>query len=343
MKNDHILVESVAGKLGDIGLITLNRAKTLNALTQEMCVVIDQTLADWAFDDAIKAVVIRGEGDKAFCAGGDIRALYQAGPENSKKSLEFFQHEYAMNRRIYHFPKPYIALCHGITMGGGMGISTHGSHRVAANDLRLAMPETAIGFFTDIGASFFLPRCPGYLGYYLGLTGNTINIADAVYCGLVDHIVPKESFDTLIQALCDAELSDYADVTQVIKQFSTEPEDSALVVQRKIIDDCFAKNTVEAIRDYLLTQNQEWSTRQAEVLNKRSPTSLKIVLAMLQKGKELVFNQCMDMEYNLVQYMLKQPDLYEGIRAAVIDKDRNPQWSPAELIQVKIEPVRFEI
>ena len=180
IKND-ILFNIVAGNVGDLGVITLNRPTALNALTKPMCTAINKQLCAWAVDSAIKAVVIRGMGERAFCAGGDVRAIYDNGIAKISDSQDFFDNEYRMNHSLFHFPKPYIALLHGIVMGGGLGVSVHGSHRVAAENVVMAMPETGIGFYPDIGGSYFLSRCPGKTGLYLGLTGARVTARDALF------------------------------------------------------------------------------------------------------------------------------------------------------------------
>ncbi|MGN6514928.1 MAG: enoyl-CoA hydratase/isomerase family protein, partial [Rhizomicrobium sp.] len=195
---------------GALGLITLNRPKALNALTHEMCVSMKQQLDTWAKDDAVKVVAIRGAGDRAFCAGGDIRALYESGKAKTPYALEFYRDEYVLNATIKHYPKPYVALIHGIDMGGGVGVSVNGSHRVAAESMVFAMPETGIGLFPDVGGSYFLPRCPGEIGMFLGLTGMRLKTADSLYAGIATDFVPVARWDTLLAALADGTAPDTA-------------------------------------------------------------------------------------------------------------------------------------
>src|ERR1051326_5226588 len=191
---DDVLFE----RRGALGLITLNRSKALNALTRDMCIAMRAKLGEWARDEAVKTVAIRGDGERAFCAGGDIRALYNAGMEKSPSAIDFYRDEYRLNAAIKHFPKPYVALLHGIVMGGGVGVSVHGSHRVGNETVSFAMPETGIGLFPDVGGSYFLPRLPGEIGMYVALTGERLNAADSLYAGVLTHIVPASATEELL-------------------------------------------------------------------------------------------------------------------------------------------------
>jgi enoyl-CoA hydratase/carnithine racemase len=331
-----ILFTEIKGKGGEVGKITLNRPKVLNALTKQMCILIEAQLKVWANDNKIKAVVIEGLGDRAFCAGGDIRQFYETGPSRVPESRDFFWHEYRMNYRIFNFPKPYISLLHGITMGGGLGVSVHGSHRIAAENLNLAMPETGIGFYPDIGGSYFLPRCLDMTGFYLGLTGERISITDAHYVGLIDAIVPKQRFNELVDAIVITEFSSdpRASVTRIVNQFSTAMEPSRLTAHRVEIDHCFSKASIEEIIRALRKEKISWAQETVSTLETKSPTSLKVTLRQLRKGATLDFADCMKMEFRLTNHFLLHHDFYEGVRAAVIDKDRSPKWQPATLAEV---------
>jgi len=334
----EIIFKEHPTKTGKIGLITLNRPNALNALNKAMCIAIHDHLKAWASDDALHAVIIESNSERAFCAGGDIRVVYDNGPDNAKDSLDYFHREYQMNADLHHFPKPYIALLDGITMGGGLGVSVHGSHRVASENLLFAMPETSIGFFPDVGTSYVLPRCPYKLGFYLGLTGNHIKVEDAYYVGLVNHAVPSGKFPDLREALLNTDLSDDAfdAVTNIINQFAIEPNPAPLAEHQATIENCFSKNTVEEIIEALKKENTDWANNTVKTLLKRSPTSLKVVLHELQQGTQKEFDDCIAMELTLGSNFLKSHDLYEGIRAAIIDKDRMPAWKPDTLKDIDI-------
>ncbi len=325
---------------GAIGLITLNRPEQLNALNDSMCVAIRTQLSVWEKIEAIKAVVITGRGEKAFCAGGDIRAAYDL-RDQPDQWAHFLVHEYGLNQAIYHFSKPYIALMQGVTMGGGVGLSVNGKYRIATETLKFAMPETGIGFFPDVGASYFLSRCPEKMGYYLGLTGSVINAADAHQIGLVDKIISSEAIPDLLDQLVQAEWSDDADVTvnQVLNAFTAPDIAACLTAHYPTIKRCFSKTSVEAIIAALEKESDEWSETTAQLLQTRSPTSLKVVLAQLNRGALLDFDACMQMEYHIACHFLKGTDFFEGIRAAVIDKDRTPRWQPATLADVNEERI----
>jgi len=322
---------------GLIGEIVLNRPKALNALTLSMCCSIREHLLAWQDDDNIKIVVIRGEGERAFCAGGDIRQLYEGGSQETEQAENFFYHEYEMNKAIFHFNKPYIALLDGITMGGGVGVSVHGSHRVATERLMLAMPETGIGFFPDIGAGHFLNGCPGKLGYYLGLTGNKIGKDDALALGLATHAVPSQQLDILMGALCqgDYDSNAYAVVDAVIQAFVNVGGENELAAKKSIIDHCFSESTVEGIIVRLEEQELAWASDVVKTLLTKSPLSLKVTLEQLRRAQQMPFDTVMEMEYHIACHFMRASDFYEGVRAALIDKDQSPRWDPPQLGEVR--------
>jgi enoyl-CoA hydratase len=339
-----VLFDEIMGLGGSLGLITLNRPAALNALSMEMCIAIDEKLAEWEKMGHIKAVVIRGAGEKAFSAGGDLRYVYSQGKSGIRKSKKFFWHEYRMIHRIHHFTKPYIALMHGITMGGGVGVSIHGSHRIGAEDLKFAMPETGIGFFPDVGGSYFLPRCTGKTGTYMAMTGAILHIADALYTGIVDHHVPKEDFDTLINALSETRFSDNMQVSDIVSSFSTDIDSMDiykphLVQHRSEINHCFSQHSVEEIMEALVQTNSEWCQEVITNLLEKSPTSLKVTLKQLLFGSQMDFDDCIQMEYRITQRFLANHDFYEGIRCALIDKGRKPHWRPDNLEAVSQDNV----
>ncbi len=293
------------------GFITLNRPEALNALTLEMIRAMIPQLAAWQEDPSVKAVVIQGAGDRAFCAGGDVRAVWEAGRAGESLTAEFFHEEYRLNRMVHTFAKPYVALIDGITMGGGVGISVHGSHRVAGDRTMLAMPEVGIGLFPDVGGSYFLPRLPGRLGLFLALTGWRLKAADALYCGLATDYVPSDR------------MGDLSDLAQ----------------HQEVIDHCFSSRSIESILATLEEAGDDWASKVAGIIKKHSPTSLKVTFAQLEKGATLDFDQAMIQEYRMSQAFMAGDDFYEGIRAVLMDKDQQPKWSPGDLASVTPELV----
>jgi enoyl-CoA hydratase len=314
---------------GALGLITLNRPKALNALTHEMCVAMKAQLDQWAKDDAVKTVAVRGAGDRAFCAGGDIRALYESGKAGTPYALEFYRDEYILNAAIKHYPKPYVALIQGINMGGGVGVSVNGSHRIAGEGMVFAMPETGIGLFPDVGGSYFLPRCPGEVGMFLGLTGFRLKTADSLYAGIATDFVPASRWDTLLKALSDGTAPDTA-----IAGLKDGVPGTFLLEHRSAIDRIFASGSVEEILAGLDAEHEDWTGDIAKTIRMKSPTSLKIAFRQIREGKNLDFDDCMKMEYRMVNRIVAGRDFYEGVRAVIIDKDNAPKWQPSELSDV---------
>jgi enoyl-CoA hydratase len=324
VKTDEILFE----RRGRLGLITMNRPKALNALTHEMSLALDGQLKVWASDADIETVAIVGAGDRAFCAGGDIRALYQSGPKG-KLTQEFYWNEYRMNRRIFRYPRPYIALMDGITMGGGVGVSAPGRYRVVTEKTLLAMPETGIGLFPDVGASYYLSHMPGQLGVYLGLTGNRIQAADILYTGFGTHFAPSASMAAMV---VDLETSG---VNDVLKRHCVPLDQVAPLSQhRTVIDRCFSGDTVEAIVAALEKEGGAWADQVRATLLQKAPLSLKVTLRELREAAHMSFEDCMVMEYRLVQSFMADRDFFEGVRAVIIDKDNKPDWRPATLADV---------
>lgn len=321
---------------GPIEFVTLNRPAALNALTLEMCQSLERKLAEWERDAEVAAVVIRGAGTRAFCAGGDIRAIYQAARAGDPLTATFFWAEYRLNRRIFHFPKAYVALIDGVTMGGGVGVSAHGSDRVATERTSFAMPETGIGLFPDVGASYFLPRLPGRLGLYLGLTGYRMKAADCVYSEAVTHTVDSADLAAIEEALIAADWDGdpVAVAADTIQRFASDPGEPPLAAHRAEIDRCFDAGSVEAIFLNLEEEGSAWAEQTLALLQSRSPSSLKIAFRAIQEGAVLDFDQVMVMEYRLSQACIAAHDLSEGIRAVVIDKDNAPAWQPASLADV---------
>ena len=310
---------------GRLAIVTLNRPAALNALTLDMIRQLDRKLADWAVDPSVGAVVIRGAGERAFCAGGDVRALYDG---DAAYRAEFYRDEYRLNRRVFCFPKPYLALIDGVVMGGGVGVSVHGSHRVASERTLFAMPETGIGLFPDVGGGYFLPRRPGRIGMYLALTGARLGAADCLYAGIATHCVPGDRLDALVDALADG------DVDATLAHFATDPGPPPLAEHRAAIDRCFAGASVEAIVATLKAESGDWARAMRETLAAKSPTSLKLAFRQLSAGATLDFEAVLVMEYRLSQFCMAGHDFFEGVRAVVIDKDNAPRWRPATLAEV---------
>jgi len=331
-----ILFEEKQGRGGSLGIATLNRPAVLNALSLPMIHALHEQLKTWAADANIKGVVIRAVEGRAFCAGGDIRQTYDKMCADDPGMTRFFQDEYQLNSFIFHFPKPYIALLDGITMGGGVGISIHGSHRVGTENLLFAMPETGIGFFPDVGGTYFLPRLPWYVGYYLGLTGARIGSSDCYTIGLTQHHVRQESLAPLLEKLIDTDFGTNANdtVTSVLTQFDLPKSSTSLLEQEQEISHCFNQATVEEVIAALESAAGTVCQRALTDLKKKSPTSLKVTLRALQQGAALDFDQCMQQEFYLAGHFLKGADFREGIRAVIIDKDQQPEWQPASLDQV---------
>lgn len=321
---------------GRLGVVTLNRPRALNALTLPMIRAYDPQLQAWAADSAIDAVVLTGAGGKAFCAGGDVVSLVRDRQETAEGRSDgairrdFFREEYALNRRIKRFPKPYVSLMDGITMGGGVGLSVHGAHRIGTERTVMAMPETAIGLFPDVGGTYFLPRCPGETGTYLALSSERIGAADCLYAGAVDAVVASDSVPALLDALSRGVDSDAA-VRAVMAAHAIDPGPAPLAARREAIDRCFGHDRAEDILAALAAEGTEWASGLLEVLRRVSPTAVKVTLAALRRAATRSFEEAMVTEYRLVQAFMAGNDFYEGVRAALIDKDRNPRWSPDRL------------
>jgi enoyl-CoA hydratase len=328
----HILSE----KRGALGLLTLARPQALNALTHGMIKAIAARLGEWAADDSVRAVAIRGEGDRAFCAGGDIRAVQQAVLAGSDEGATLLRDEYRMNALIGAYPKPYLALIHGICMGGGAGVSVHGSHRLADASLGFAMPETGIGFVPDVGSSHFLSRAPGEMGMYLALTAERIALGDALDAGLVTHAVDRADFDAVIVALAKGEGAEAA-----IAPFIRKAPPGPLAPHRRRIQTIFAGASVEAILERLDRDGSDFARSTAQIIRSRSPTSLKVVFRQLRSAAKLDLKQCLGIELRLALRLLPGHDFREGVRAALVDKDRAPKWQPSSLAAVGDVDVLF--
>ncbi|HXX25268.1 MAG TPA: enoyl-CoA hydratase/isomerase family protein [Pseudolabrys sp.] len=323
---DEILFD----RRGAAGIVTLNRPKALNAVTHTMVRALRAQLDAWAADPTVTRVVITANGERAFSAGGDIRALTDLGRAGKKdEMLSFWRDEYPLNACIKMYRKPYIALIDGIVMGGGVGVSVHGSHRVAGDRFSFAMPEVGIGFFPDVGATWFLSRMPGGLGAYCGLTGERFDAADALAGGIATHRVRSAQFPELLDAL-----SGTVSVDAVLAAFAEPAGEGKIAAQRTEIDRLFAGDTVEAILSALDRGGGEWARKTAATIRAKSPTSLKLALAQVRRGKAWDFETCMRAEFRIVSRIIEARDFYEGVRAVIVDKDNAPHWQPASLADV---------
>lgn len=333
MSEREILFEVKDG----LGLITLNRPKALNALTHGMILEMEKVIPGWEKDPRIKAVVVRGAGDRAFCAGGDVTNLYRENKENSGGTLrrDFFYDEYIVNRRIYRYAKPWISLIDGIDMGGGVGISVHGSHSVASEKFMFAMPETTIGLFPDVGGGYFLTRLQGALGTFLALTSHRLKISDGVWAGIVDAHVPSAKMNDLQAALGAADISGPGanqQVDSVIARFAAEPGLPTLPAMMADIDKCFSAESVGEIVDRLKKHPGEWAQKQLAALQKLSPMAMAITLEQLKRCANRSFEDSMTIEYRMSQACMRPgEDFFEGVRALLIDKDQKPKWNPSTI------------
>ena len=318
---------------GVAGLVTLNRPHALNAVSHAMVRALARQLAQWESDPAVTRVILTAHGGRAFSAGGDLRALYDLGRAGRyDEALGFFREEYALNAQIKCYRKPYVALIDGIVMGGGVGVSVHGSHRVAGDKFVFAMPEVGIGFFPDIGATWILPRLPGKLGTYCALTGERLNAADGVAADIATHRVASARVPELVESMCTA-----VSVDALLGAFAQPAGEGPLVARQGAIDRLFRGDRIEdilAALDAEASQNgtsAAFASTTAALIRTKSPTSLKIVLEQMRRGSTLDFTQCMRTEFRIVSHVVHGHDLYEGIRAVIIDKDQAPSWQPPTL------------
>lgn len=341
---------------GHIGCITLDRPKALNSLSLEMVRALHTNLQMWRDDDKVKAVLIKSSSERAFCSGGDIRFFYDAGratPTGGSALLEdFFSEEYALNHLIHFYPKPYIALLDGVVMGGGMGIAQAGPAarlRIVTERTKMAMPEVNIGLFPDVGGSFFLANCAHYIGHYLGLSGETIGAADALYAGLADVFIPSAQLAAMSDALCQANSADNAGaICQFIRDFAAPfaaqavPETSMLAQNHTRIAQHFAGESVAQIMASLHSAAQascEFSGKTLSAMQKRSPLMMCVTLEQLKRGKNMSVAECLRMERSMVRHNFAHGEVLEGVRALVIDKDNQPVWNPTNLVDVSDEMV----
>ncbi|MFN3808187.1 enoyl-CoA hydratase/isomerase family protein [Asticcacaulis sp.] len=309
-----------------VGRLTLNRPQALNALTTDMCREMAGTLSAWASDDRVRYVVLDHIG-RAFCAGGDVRAAARSGRGDGEAAREFFRTEYRLNTLIKRFPKPIIALIDGVTMGGGVGISVHGSHRVSTEDTLFAMPETGIGLFPDVGGGWFLPRMAGETGTWLALTGERLKGADVRAAGLSTHHVATADLPAL-----KAELLAGGDIDNILHRYDRPVGEPSFQEHLEAINRIFGKATLADIAIALKLEDSDWAQHQGEVLATRSPFSMSVTLRHLREGRRLqTFEEVMEMEFRLASRICQSHDFLEGVRAVLEDKDHSPQWLPQSI------------
>ena len=324
-ENEDVLVNVDRG----VGLITLNRPKAINSLTQSMVTATSGVLTDWAHNDDIHAVLVDGAGERGLCAGGDIVVIYHSARADGAEARQFWYDEYRLNAQIGRLGKPYVALMDGIVMGGGVGVGVHGSVRVVTDTTKMAMPEVSIGFIPDVGGTFILSRAPGLLGLYAGLTGAPFGAADAIAMGFADHFVPHDALGDFKRAV----IADGIDAA--LSAHTVEPPPSPLLAERSWIDHCFAGETVADIVAALRGHDAGPANDAANLIATRSPISVSVALEAVRRAAKLeTLEDVLRQEYRTSCGSSRSHDLVEGIRAQVIDKDRNPKWSPASLAAV---------
>ena len=324
-ENEDVLVTVENG----VGLITLNRPKAINSLTHPMVTSMSKVLTDWEHDDGVHAVVVDGAGERGLCAGGDIVVIYHSARADGSEARQFWYDEYLLNAQIGRYSKPYVALMDGIVMGGGVGVSAHGSVRVVTDTTKMAMPEVGIGLIPDVGGTFILSRAPGLLGLHAALTGANFDGADAIALGFADHFVPHDKLPTFKDAI----VADGID--SALAAFATEPPPSRLLAQRDWIDHCYAGDTAEDIIAALRGHGTAPAVEAADLIAGRSPISVSVALQAIRRAAKLdTLEDVLRQEYRTSCGSSHSHDLVEGIRAQVIDKDRNPKWSPASLAAV---------
>ncbi|OBK53558.1 3-hydroxyisobutyryl-CoA hydrolase [Mycobacterium sp. 1081908.1] len=314
---------------GGIGLITLNRPKAINSLNQTMVDALSAVLSRWENDDAVRAVVLSGAGERGLCAGGDVVAVYESARKDGVEVRKFWRDEYQLDGQIGRFAKPYVSLMDGIVMGGGVGVSAHGSVRVVTETSKVAMPEVGIGFIPDVGGAFLLSRAPGSLGLHAALTGAPFSGSDAIAMGFADHYVPHDELEAFTKAIVDD------GVESALAAHAVEPPPSELAAQRDWIDECFVGDTVEDILAALRGHGGGPANDAADLIATRSPIAVSVALEAVRRAAKMqTLEEVLVQDYRVSSASARSHDLVEGIRAQIIDKDRNPKWSPATLAEV---------
>ena len=321
---------------GSAGIIRLNRPKAINAMTLEMSEGIDRALDQFEADPAVAVVVLEGAGERGLCAGGDIRGLYESSRAGGDLGKRFWRQEYIMNARIARFPKPYVAFMDGLVMGGGVGLSGHARHRVVTEKTKLAMPEVGLGFFPDVGGTWLLSRSPGEIGTYFGLTGQTMNGPDAIYARFADAVVPSAKLPALREMLTKVRpVATSNDVQALIKGFATGEKAGPVAAMQSQIDALFAHDRMEDIVAALQRDGSEFAQKTLKTLGEKSPRGMVVTLKLLRLARGAsTLEECLVREYRAALEVFRSDDFREGVRAAVIDKDRNPKWSPPRIEDV---------
>ncbi|MEH2508085.1 enoyl-CoA hydratase [Bradyrhizobium sp. AZCC 1578] len=331
----------IARKEGSAGILRLNRPKAINAVTLEMFHDIDKALDAFEADPDIAVIVLEGAGERGLCAGGDIRALWESSKVKGDLGKILWRDEYILNARIKKFPKPYVAFMDGIVMGGGVGLSAHSSHRVVTEKTKLAMPEVGLGFFPDVGGTWLLSHSPGEIGTYFGLTGQTMNGPDAIHARFADAVVPSAKLPALREALTKVVLgTTAADIRKLIDGFSTGETAGPVAAQQVKIDALFSHDRMEDIIAALQRDGSDFAQATLRTLNEKSPRGMVVTLKLLRLARSArSLEECLVREYRAALEVFASDDFREGVRAAVIDKDRNPKWSPPRIEEVTPEMV----
>ncbi|TKW78310.1 MAG: enoyl-CoA hydratase/isomerase family protein [Bradyrhizobium icense] len=326
---------------GSAGIIRLNRPKAINAMTLEMSLGIDAALDQFEADPAVAVVVLEGAGERGLCAGGDIRGLWESSKVGGDLGKVFWRQEYIMNARIAKYPKPYIAFMDGLVMGGGVGLSAHSAHRVVTEKTKLAMPEVGLGFFPDVGGTWLLSHSPGEIGTYFGLTGQTMNGPDAIYSGFADAVVPSAKWPALREAVTKVHAGvTEAEVTKLIDGFATREKSGPVAAMQATIDKWFGYDRMQDIIAALKADGSELAQATLKTLSEKSPRGMVVTLKLLRLARTAKsLEECLVREYRAALQVFASDDFREGVRAAVIDKDRNPKWSPPDIDEVTPEMV----
>ncbi|MGJ5203547.1 enoyl-CoA hydratase/isomerase family protein [Bradyrhizobium sp. HKCCYLR20261] len=337
--SDAIEGDLIVRREGSAGIIRLNRPKAINAMTLEMSMGIDAALDQFEADPAVAIVVLEGAGERGLCAGGDIRGLYESSKVNGDLGKVFWRQEYIMNARIAAFPKPYVAYMDGLVMGGGVGLSAHGRHRVVTEKTKLAMPEVGLGFFPDVGGTWLLSRAPGELGAYFGLTGQTMNGPDAIHARFADSVVPTEKWPALREVLTRVRPGTLsAEIDRLIAGFATGETAGPVAAQQAKIDAWFAHDSMHDIFAALEGDGSELAHATLKTLKEKSPRGMVVTLKLLRLARGATsLQECLVREYRAALEVFRSDDFREGVRAAIIDKDRSPKWSPPDVDQVTPE------
>lgn len=331
----------IARHEGSAGIIRLNRPKAINAVTLEMFRDIDKALDAFEADPHVAVILLEGAGDRGLCAGGDIRALWDSSKAGGDLGKVLWREEYILNARIKKFPKPYVAFMDGIVMGGGVGLSAHSAHRIVTERTKLAMPEVGLGFFPDVGGTFLLSRSPGEIGTYFGLTGQTMNGPDAIYARFADAVVPSAKLPALREALTRLGAGTTSDgVRKLIDGFATSEKSGPVAAMEPIIDALFGHERMEDIVKALKADGSEFAQKTLKTLGEKSPRGMVVTLKLLRLARRAsTLEECLMREYRAALEVFRSDDFREGVRAAVIDKDRNPKWSPPEIEDVTSEMI----